>query len=520
VVHEIVLTREDANTEYALLAEWLVEDRAEVERGVPVCVVETTKATVEVEAPGSGTIVQLYEEGTEVELGKTIAYVAEAAEELASLDAGERGRPMEQPPAATDRKATRKARELAERHGLDLGAIEKRGFITEKDVEELLAARTAEASPAARPLLAGVSTEGVTLPSLFGAHETMGALDPAFVESLLDDPETFRALAPDDKVRALRDHGARIGDGVRIGEGSLVVAPRVVLEDGVELGPRATVQCEEVVSVEAGTRFGPDLELLCRSAFVGAGVWGGRSVRFGGGGHRDPWAVLAVGDLAFVGDEAFVNVCRPVLIGHEVFLTMRSMIVTHNIGHSVLEGFENRFAPVVLEDRSQVGLGAVIYAGCRIGSEAIVASASYVTGDIPPGAFAIGVPAKVTGSSSHKVSRQRQIEFGRRMIDDLHELLSLRGHEVSAIDDGELRAFEVNGTRVGFTPAYEGAEPPAVVLTLELRGEAPDGVAVLDLLERRVHGSGGDVLEAARELCRKRGIRFEPGPWRYRGSLL
>ena len=27
---EIVLTREDANTEYALVAEWLVDDRSEV----------------------------------------------------------------------------------------------------------------------------------------------------------------------------------------------------------------------------------------------------------------------------------------------------------------------------------------------------------------------------------------------------------------------------------------------------------------------------------------------------------
>ena len=39
--------------------------------------------------------------------------------------------------------------------------------------------------------------------------------------------------------------------------------------------------------------FRPRLELFCRRAFVGAGVWGGRSVRFGGGGHRDLWAVLA-----------------------------------------------------------------------------------------------------------------------------------------------------------------------------------------------------------------------------------
>jgi acetyltransferase-like isoleucine patch superfamily enzyme/glycine cleavage system H lipoate-binding protein len=519
-VLEIVLTREDANTEFALLSEWLVEDRAEVAQGQPVCVVETTKATVEVEAPGAGTIVQLFEEGIEVELGKTVAYVAENAEELASLEKDTEHEKPAPKPAATDRKATRKAAELAERHGIDLTAIEKRGFITEKDVEELIQRRKAAAPPERGSPLEGVSTENVTLPASLDLDDKAGALDPAFLESLRSDPGSFRRLSSDEKISTLREHGAQVGEDVVLGEDSLVVAPQVVIEDGVEIGPRATIRCEEVVAIGASSQFGPDLELACRRAFVGAGVWGGRSIRFGGGGHRDPWAVLTVGDLAFVGDEAFVNVCRPVLIGREVFLTMRSMIVTHNIGHSVLEGYENRFAAVVLEDRSQVGLGAVIYAGCRIGAEAIVASGSYVTSDIAPGSFAIGVPARVTGSSSHKVSRARQVELGRRMIDDLHELLALRGHAVSAINDGDTRSFEVDGVTVAFAPSFTDASPQAVVLTLEMRGEPAEGVAVLDLLERRVHGSGGVVLDSVREFCRKRGIRFDPGPWRYRGGLV
>ncbi len=517
---EIVLTREDANTEFALLAEWLVEDRAEVTQGQPVCVVETTKATVEIESPGNGTLVQLYAEDVEVELGKTIAYVAETAEELASVDVAEREKPKPKP-AAEDRQATRKATELAALHGVDLGEIDKRGFITEKDVEELIARRKASKSPEPGPVLAGVLTDGVSLPASFDLDASVGALEPAFLESLRADPDSFRALASDEKVRALREHGARIGEGVELGEGTLVAAPRVVIEDGVRLGSRATVDCEEAVAIGELTQFGPDLELRCRRAFLGAGIWAGRSIRFGGGGHRDPWATLAVGNLAFVGDEAFVNVCRPVLIGREVFLTMRSMIVTHNIGHSVLEGYENRFAPVVLEDRSQVGLGAVLYAGCRIGADAIVASGSYVVGDIPAGAFAIGVPAKVTGSSTHKLSDARRLELARRMLDDLHEVLALRGHAVSAISEGDPRGFDVEGTRVSFTPAFRGsAAAPAVILTLEMSGDAPDGVAVLDLVARRVHGSGGVVLESAREFCRKRGIRFEPGPWRYPGGLL
>ena len=92
--------------------------------------------------------------------------------------------------------------------------------------------------------------------------------------------------------------------------------------------------------------------------------------------------------------------------------------------------------------------------------------------------------------------------------------------------------FEVEGVRVTFEPRFAGEiEGPAVVVTLELAGgpdmssphdpvDLPEGVAVLDLLVRRVHGSGGVVLETVREHCRKRGIRFEPGPWRYSGGLL
>ena len=520
---EIVLTREDANTEFALLAEWLVENESRVEAGQPVCVVETTKATVEIEAPGHGTIVQLYEEGAEVELGRMVAYVAETAEELASIASATEPVTAQSPPrAAGERRVTRKAAALAELHGVDVALIEKRGFVTEKDVEDLLARRAAVAHPEPRPLLAGVSTEGVSLPASFELGEDVGALVPAFLESLRADPDAFRRLASDEKCAAYRDAGAVVEDGVTLGEGVLLEAGRIVLGNGVSIEEGATVRCDDVFAVGARTHFGPRLEIRCRRAFVGEGVHCGRSARFGGGGHRDPWAILAVGDLTFLGDEIFVNVCRPVLIGREVFLTMRAMIVTHNIGHSVLEGFENRFAPVVLEDRSQVGLGAVVYAGCRVGAEAIVASSSYVVGDVPSGAFAIGVPARVTGSSRHELSRPRQIELARRMIDDLHELLALRGHKVSEIVEDDPRGFEVEGARVLFTPAYRGGgDESAVILTLEVSVEPPEGVAVLDLVGRRVHGGGGGrVLDSVREFCRKCGIRFEPGPWRYPGGLV
>ncbi len=52
------------------------------------------------------------------------------------------------------------------------------------------------------------------------------------------------------------------------------------------------------------------------------------------------------------------------------------------------------------------------------------------------------------------------------------------------------------------------------------RGDVPDGVAVIDLVERRIHGSGGVVLDSVREFCRKRGIKLDPGPWKYSSGLV
>jgi acetyltransferase-like isoleucine patch superfamily enzyme len=523
-----VLTREDANSESALLAEWIVEDRAEVAKGRPVCVVETSKATIEIEAPGPGTIVQLVPAGVEVALGTCIALVAADA---AELEAAEARRPAEAAPTAVDstpRNVTRKAAELAERHGIDLARIEKTGFVTAEDVEALIGVSEPELGEPDH-VLAGISTHNVTLPALFASDAGEGVLEAGFLESLRADPDAFGELSSDEKCAQYRRHGARVGEGVVLGSGVAVVAPRIVLEDGVRIEDGGRVECAEVFAAGALARFGLGLRLACRRAYVGAGLWGGARMVIGGGGHRDPWATFVVGDNAFIGDEAFINVCRPVLIGAEAFVTMRSMIVTHNIGHSILDGFENRFAGVVVEDRAQVGLGAVVYAGCRIGREAIVASSSYVVSDIPPGALAIGVPARAVGAASRPVPRPRQIALAQQMLDELRELLALRDIPVAppateGVDGLELTGVEGPG-RVLFVERLTAADVVAgagetVVLTLELVGPPPEGCAVLDLLARRVHGDGGVLLDSVREFCRKRGIRFEPGPWRYRGGLV
>lgn len=530
-LHEIVLTRDDANSDSVLLVEWLVAGQAVVEKGQAVCLVETSKASIEIEAPATGTLVQLAAAGAEVALGTCIALVAETAEDLAEAEqrrsAGAVAVAAAKPQPGS-RTVTRRAAELAAQHGIDLDRIDKAGFISVEDVEALIAGGGAGAGEVDDVLFAGLSTENVTLPAILNVAEGDGLLESGFYDSLVDDPASFAALSSDEKCDAYRRHGARIGENVTFGAGAIVVAPRIVLEDGVLIGAGSSIRCHDVFAAGELTLLGSSFQLSCRRAFIGAGTWTGDRVVVGGGGGRDPWATFVLGELGFLGDEAFINVCRPVVIGREAFVTMRSALLTHNIGHSLLEGFENRFAGIVLEDRAQIGVGAVVYAGCRVGRETIVASNSYVVSDLPAGSLAIGVPARVSGSAKRLPSRTQQAALARMMLLELQQLLGLCGIETAALE-GRLEGFELTGSegpaRVVFAERLAvdvelAGEGETVVLALALAGAPPEGCAVLDLLERRVHGTGGVVLESVREFCRKRGIRFEPGPWRYQGGLI
>ncbi len=491
--------------------------------------VETSKSAIEIESPGTGTLRHLARAGEEVELGERVAVVASGADELAAADAI-RAEAAAKPSPDETGKATRKAIELAAEHGIELTAITKKGFITADDVRALVAAQKTrvEHSPG-QPSLAGVSVERVSLPASLALDQSAGALDARFLEQLRADPGTFRALPADERLNLYRQHGAHIGENVTLGERTVIVSARIVLDDGVEIGDDGTIACDEVFCVGALTKFADRLRLQCRRTFVGAGGYFFDDVHIGGGGARDPQALFVAGDLLFVGDEAFVNPCRPVVIGREVFVTMRSVLVTHNIGHSLLEGFENRFAPIVLEDRCQVGIGAVVYAGCRIGAESIIASNSYVVTDIPPGRLAAGVPARATGHASRPLSRARQVEFAERMVAEFQELLVLRGHDITplhrdrpgfSVRENDRIAHVLFSERVDTDFEAPTADGETVVLTLELAGPPPERCSVLDLIARQAHGPSGLVLDSVRELCRKRGIRFEPGPWRYRGGLV
>lgn len=53
--------------------------------------------------------------------------------------------------------------------------------------------------------------------------------------------------------------------------------------------------------------------------------------------------------------------------------------------------------PIIVGDDAWLGVGTIVLSGARIGKGAVIGAGSVVTGDIPDGAIAFGVPARVRG---------------------------------------------------------------------------------------------------------------------------
>jgi pyruvate dehydrogenase E2 component (dihydrolipoamide acetyltransferase) len=145
------------NQESGKVVEWLVQEGQEVVKGQPIMVVETDKATVELEAPATGRLVYVTaRDGDDVPVGKVIALILKADEAVLPTTSGHKPDLGEETAPLFDRSkpASPLAARIAHEHGIDLSQVPCGGQrIQKEDVLAYLALRqTASQSPASRVL--------------------------------------------------------------------------------------------------------------------------------------------------------------------------------------------------------------------------------------------------------------------------------------------------------------------------------------------------------------------------------
>lgn len=108
--------------------------------------------------------------------------------------------------------------------------------------------------------------------------------------------------------------------------------------------------------------------------------------------------VMRIGDGSWIGQDCFLHAAGDITIGRNVGIGPKVSVLTsvhaeHGRQLPILRS-PLEFAPVVIHDDADIGLGAIILPGVTIGVGAQVGAGAVVTRDVPPYAIVAGVPAK------------------------------------------------------------------------------------------------------------------------------
>jgi len=513
-MHPVILPVLGANMSHGTVRAWFKREGDPVAVGDRLFEVETDKVNAEVEAEAAGVLRRIVApEGARVPTLGLVAFVGDPNEPVppeetwagiapvvSDLAATVEAAPTAEPASVRhhgDRvTASPAARKLARERGLKLESIRgtgPRGEITRADIEA-----AATGGPA------------------------NGRLDPEFLELLRRDPNGFRGLSSEMKVRLYRQHGAAIGERVRIEAGAVLLAPEIVIGAGATIGADSIIECDRV-RLGRLVSFGKRTRVNCRSIEIGDALWSKDDVVIGGGGSHEPGAQLRAGDACFFGEGAYLNPCHPVTLGDEVCIGSRAMLFTHSHWQSVLRGYTSQFGPIQIGDHVFIGNNAFVFPGVSVGAGATVMVNSFVALNVPATTFVGGVPAQVIRHIAIP-SRVEQVGIMRAQMSELAAALSAAGHTVARREeDGGVLTLDLGG---GAAVLFASSWPPATALperrrTIILsfndqrRPDLRSHDTLFDLAGSCVYGIQDELSDEVREFCRRRGIRFRPFAWRY-----
>ena len=285
------------------------------------------------------------------------------------------------------------------------------------------------------------------------------------------------------KVLVYRLLGYRIGRGVSLGLGSVIVGK------DVEIGPESSIGLLTIirgrkVTIGPRVRIGMATIIDCPVVEVGEGTRINNQVVVGG--METPQSAFRIGRNCILMEWSFVNTTLPVTIGDDVGIGGHCLFFTHGMWPNTFEGFPSKFAPITIDDQAWLAWRVSVLPGVTIGRRSIVSSDACVVRDVPSGALAAGVPAKVLQQDESFVSAHGPEENSRRLrglLDDFSQWLFFHGIKSEWRDDATLEVEKRSG---GVCAVVVGVTPDLLVRPVRAQDCFVSLVAMPDAVRKKL----------------------------------
>jgi acetyltransferase-like isoleucine patch superfamily enzyme len=326
------------------------------------------------------------------------------------------------------------------------------------------------------------------------------------------------------KVWAYRTfRGYRIGKGVKLAFGGIVVGDDVELADHVEIGLLAMVMGRSI-RIGRHSSVGTMSYVACERIQIGEDARIREQVFVGG--PQLPESSFTLGSRTIILQLTSINPTKPVTIGDDTGIGGHCLIFTHGAWLNALDGYPVTYEPVTLGNSVWLPWRVFVMPGTTIGDGSVIGANSLVQGMIPPMSLAVGSPAKVIRSAPdfpRVPSEEKRAAIVAEMVSEFERYLTYEHHVV-----------EVSGSTRSYRPAKRGGAQRLVwrrtpddalapsrgdtVLSEVALGEGEktelraSGVYWLDLAGRNRSAEGSPLTEELATFIARYGIRLPRDP--------
>ncbi|NWG72346.1 MAG: hypothetical protein HXY23_12155 [Parvularculaceae bacterium] len=323
------------------------------------------------------------------------------------------------------------------------------------------------------------------------------------------------------KKALYRAKGYRIGRNVKLEFGSVIVGRSVEIGDKTKIGLLTVVRGRNI-KIGPRVKIGMMTAIDCPVIAIGEGTRINNQVVIGG--MTTPDSAFKIGRNCILMEWSFVNTTLPVTIGDDVGIGGHCLFFTHGMWPNTFEGFPAKYAPITIGDQAWLAWRVSVLPGVTIGPRTIISSDACVVKDIPAGALAAGVPAKLIQENEAFVAphdavrnegllRQLMVEFQRWL--DFNGIKSRwAGRSVIEVEGRKGVSHKIWLREPGASDVGMSATPADVIISCALLDESTrsrfDAAQTpwLDVSGKRRSQSTNDVADEVEKYLQRAGLRF------------